>query len=275
MRVLAILAAYNEERFIAACLTHLIAQGVDVYLIDNSSADRTVGIAEGFLHRGLIGIETVPRHGVYSWKPLLKRKEELASTLDYDWFIHADPDEIRLSPDPEKTLVQALADADAAGYNAANFTEFVFLPTRESPDHDHPRFQETMRWYYPHVPRAAPSQVKAWKRQAERVSLAATGGHIVAFPGLRLYPKSFPMRHYIFLSVEHALEKWVHRRYDPAEVAAGWHRARAAIRPEQIMLPSERDIRYYVSDDRLDASDPLETHPFFIDVLAELKSRGT
>jgi hypothetical protein len=46
MRVVAILAAYNEERFIAGCLEHLIEQGVDAYLIDNESTDRTVDATE-------------------------------------------------------------------------------------------------------------------------------------------------------------------------------------------------------------------------------------
>ena len=31
------------------------------------------------------------------------------------------------------------------GYNAVDFLEFTFVPTREHPDHDHPRYQETMR----------------------------------------------------------------------------------------------------------------------------------
>jgi glycosyltransferase involved in cell wall biosynthesis len=45
MRVIALLAAYNEERFIAGCIEHLFQQSVDVYLIDNSSTDNTVTIA--------------------------------------------------------------------------------------------------------------------------------------------------------------------------------------------------------------------------------------
>lgn len=274
MRVVALLAVYNEERFIFACLAHLIRQGVDVYLIDNSSTDRTVAFAEQFLHRGLIGIETAPRYGVYSWRPLLERKEELATTLDYDWFLHVDADEFRLPPGSNKRLVDALGDVDDAGYNAANFIEFVFLPTQESPEHEHADFQKTMRWYYPFVPRSFPSRLNAWKRQSERIDLASSGGHKVTFSGLRMYPLSFPMRHYLFLSVEHAIQKWVHRRYDQAEVAAGWHRARAALRAEAITLPSQRDMRYYSSDDQLDASNPLEMHPMFVSVLDELDRRG-
>lgn len=46
MRVIGIIAAYNEERVIRACLEHDIAQGIELYLIDNDSTDRTVAIAQ-------------------------------------------------------------------------------------------------------------------------------------------------------------------------------------------------------------------------------------
>jgi GT2 family glycosyltransferase len=85
VRVVAILATHNEERFIAGCLEHLIGQGVEVYLIDNCSTDRTVEIAGRYLGRGLIDIETFPRaEGVYKWRSILERKEQLATTLEAD-----------------------------------------------------------------------------------------------------------------------------------------------------------------------------------------------
>ena len=56
IRVIALLASYNEERFIAG-------QGLQVYLIDNESTDNTVAIAERYAGRGLIRIETLPRAG--------------------------------------------------------------------------------------------------------------------------------------------------------------------------------------------------------------------
>ncbi|HMB42789.1 MAG TPA: glycosyltransferase family A protein, partial [Luteimonas sp.] len=45
-RVIAVLAVRNEERFLAACLENLFRQGVQVYLCDNQSTDRTVEVAE-------------------------------------------------------------------------------------------------------------------------------------------------------------------------------------------------------------------------------------
>ena len=77
------------------------------------------------------------------------------------------------------------------------------------------------------------------------------------------------MRHYLFLSREHALRKYVERVYDPDEVERGWHRRRAALRAEDIELVSESELRLYVSDADLDPSDPWSEHPLFAGVQLE------
>lgn len=262
MRVVAILAAHNEERFIDGCLSHLAVQGVESYLIDNDSTDATREIAERHRGAGLVGIERMPRHGVYSWRAILERKAEIAAELTADWYIHADLDEVRLPPPGAGTLAEALAAADAEGANAVNFQEFTFVPTQEEPDHDHPRYAETMRRYYPFLP-SFPHRLNAWKRQPGPVSFARSGGHRIEFPGVRMHPVSFPMRHYLFLSVAHAVEKFVQRVYDPVELAKGYHRARASLRADSIRLPSREELREYRGDDTLDASEPLTRHPSF------------
>lgn len=260
VRVVALLATHNEERFITNCLEHLIGQGVEVYLIDNCSTDRTVEIAERYLGRGLIDIETFPRaEGVYKWRAILERKEQLATTLEADWFMHVDADEIRLPPRSARTLAQSFAEVEAQGYNAVNFLEFTFVPTREAPEHDHPHFQQTMRWYYPFLP-SFPHRLNAWKQQPEQVELARLGGHKVRFPGLRMYPESFKMRHYLFLDVPHAISKYVSRSYDAAEVQKGWHGWRARLIAEKIELPSQKEMLLYTSDDELDPSNPRTQH---------------
>lgn len=273
MRVIALLATYNEERFIAGCLDHLIGQGVQVYVIDNESTDRTREIAESYVGRGVVGIETMPRDGVYRWKPILRRKEELAEELDADWFVHLDADEIRLPPRAGISLADAFADVDEQGDNAVNFAEFTFLPTREEPDHDHDRFQSTMRWYYPYKT-GTPHGLKAWKRpesrsrrllpglkpRRNRAELAWSGGHRIRFRGMRVHPQSFPMRHYLFLSLPHAIEKYVDRQYDATEVRSGWHQWRARITTDSLKLPSRSELRAYEGDSRLDPSEPRMEH---------------
>lgn len=273
VRVIALLATYNEERFITGCLDHLIGQGLSVYLIDNESSDRTTELAAPYLDRGLIGIESMPRDGVYRWASILRRKEELAESLDGDWYVHLDADEIRLAPRAGITLADAFAEVDGKGYNVVNFTEFTFIPTREEPDHDRPDFQQTMRWYYPYKT-GTPHGLKAWRRPPARnprrlrwpwrggntAELAWSGGHRIRFPGMRIYPESFPMRHYLFLSIPHAIEKYVERRYDADEIRSGWHQWRARIRAEDVRLPSQAELRRYEGDATLDPSDPRMEH---------------
>jgi glycosyltransferase involved in cell wall biosynthesis len=273
MRIVAILAAYNEERFIGPCLENLFHQGLEAYLLDNGSRDQTVEIADSYRHSGLIDIETIPHGAVFDWKGLLERKDQLARTLQADWFVHMDPDEIRLPPRSDTTLAQAFADADKQGYNAVNFLEFAFTPTRESPDHDHPNFQQTMRWYYPFLP-SFPHRLNAWKKQPTPVQLAASAGHQVKFPGLRMYPESFPMRHYLLLSKAHAIRKYVQRPYDPVQVAKGWDVWRSRLTPDMIELPSEMELRTYVSDDRLDASHPRTQH-YLAELVLKAKGAGS
>jgi glycosyltransferase involved in cell wall biosynthesis len=258
VRVVAIIAAHDEERMMGACLEHLFEQGVRAYLIDHGSTDRTTAVAERYLGRGLIGIETVPHEGTFRLRAQLERKERLAAELDADWLIHQDVDEFRISRG-RRRLVEALAEVDRSGFNAVNFLEFAFIPTRESPDHDHVHFTRTMRWYYPFLPQF-PHRLNAWKRQEEPVRLAWSGGHRVSFPDLRMAPGSLGIRHYLCLSASHALRKFSGRRYEPAELAAGWHRWRASLTPERLILPSKRELRTYVSDDRLDASNARRRH---------------
>jgi hypothetical protein len=259
MRLVALLAVYNEERFIRACLEHLIGQGAEVYVIDNQSTDRTAAIAAEYAGRGLAGLETLPRAGAFSLRAQLARKEQLAAELQADWFLHADADEFHVSPIPGQTLMTALAEADRAGCNAVNFLEFTFTPTREAPDHDHSDFRATMRWYYPFLP-SYPHRLNAWRQPRAGVDLQSTGGHEVRFAGRRMLPRSLYMRHYLCLSAAHAAEKYAARAFDAAEVAADLHTWRARLRPERIQFPSERELRRYTSDAALDGSRPRRRH---------------
>lgn len=262
-RVVAIIATYNEERFIGGCLEHLFANGVEAYLCDNESTDRTVEIATRYSGRGLRGIETLPRDGTYRWRQILARKQQLAEELDADWFLHLDADEIPQSTRCGQSLADAIGEADAGGYNAIEFRELTFVATQESPDHDHPEFRRTMRWYYPFapvrlffIPRL--HLVRGWKAQP-RVDLVSTGGHQAKFPRRRISPRPHFLRHYLILSREHMLRKYVHRQYDAGEVQDGWHGWRARLTPDSIRLPSQAELRFAADDGDLDTSSPRRT----------------
>lgn len=268
LRIVAMLQVYNERRFLAGCIEHLHEQGVGVYVIDNQSTDDTLAIAERYLGRGVIGIETLRRDGVFALRAQCRRQEELASTLDADWLIHHDADEVRVSPRRGQTLAEAITEVDEAGFNAVNFLEFTFVPTREYPDHDHPAFRSTMRWYYPFLPRF-PHRCNAWKMQDSPVDLATEAGHVVRFPGLRMAPMSLFMRHYLCLSRAHAVEKFVARRFAADELGEGWFGWRDRIAEDDLEFPSVTDLRFFAGDHLLDPTGPRTHHVFDAAALGE------
>ena len=75
-----------------------------------------------------------------------------------------------------------------------------------------------------------------------------------------MYPESFPMKHYLFLSVAHAAEKYVERNFDPDEIAAGWHGWRNCLAQSDIALPGKSELRVARSDADLDPSEPRKRH---------------
>lgn len=264
-RVTALITAFNEERVLAATLEHLLAQGVDVHLVDNQSTDRTREIAESFLGRGVIGIETLARDGSYDKPAVLRNAERRIRKLPGDWFILQDADEIRLPPAPYATLAEAFQAVEDAGCNAVDFDEFVFVPTLQAPDHEHGDFRATMRHYY-YFRRGRRHRVTAWKRGWMKARLLRRAGHEVEFWGRRIFPTRFPMRHYLCLSRAHAEQKYCRRSWSEAGQARGWHRGRVGLRPDDIRLPDEAQLMEAEAGQPLDTSKPLSEHLLFAPV---------
>lgn len=227
-RVVALVAAYNEEDVIEPLLRHTIKQGVEVFLLDYWSTDRTAERAAKFLGRGVTGIAKFPETGplpTYDLYQVLKRKEELAHQIEADWFIHLDADEIRESPWPGLTIREALYRVQTEGFNAVNHACLTFHPTGGQYREDSPlppqfpyfEFGTRMDHF---------CQVRAWKRQPVPVQFAESGGHDVCFPGRRVYPFRFLLRHYAIRSQEHGEKKVLRERlprFSPAGRQRGWH----------------------------------------------------
>jgi hypothetical protein len=279
MRAIALIATYNERRFIAPCIEHLVGQGVDVYLIDNESTDDTVQRAEPYLGHGLLAIETLPRADIFSLSSILRRKEQLSADLEADWFIVQDADEFRTAPTTGHTLVEALHHVDCAGFNAVEFTEFSFMPTIEAPDHDHPLFQETLLSYYAFIPRQQ-HRITAFKKQPMPVDLVVDAGHRATFDGRRVWPEPFQQRHYLCLSRAHAGEKYLGRVRTAVESGRGWGGWRNTVAAytepaavDLLELPTARQLRSYNPDDRLDDPEPRGSHLWMETWAARIRER--
>jgi hypothetical protein len=230
--VVAIVAAYNEEDIVGQVVRALIAEGVQVYFIDNASTDRTVQEVEPHLGRGVIAIEQLSTgsgsgaaaDSLFRWETILRRKEALGQTLAADWFIHHDADEFRESPWRAMTLRDAIHQVDAAGFNAIDFEVFNFPPTMAAlpPEVD---VREAFTRYEP--PQEFDRlQIKCWKKTDQPVDLVASGGHDATFPDRRVFPIRFLLRHYPIRGQAHGERKILRDRrprFAPEERARHWH----------------------------------------------------
>jgi hypothetical protein len=241
-KVVAIVAAFNEADVIETVLEHLIAQGVLVYLMDNYSTDDTLARASAYLGRGLIGIELSPLRdtGTFDLEKVLQRIEHLATTLEADWFIEYDADEIRRSPFRGVSLRSALYAVDRAGYNAVDFTVLNFRPTDDGFVTGTP-----LESYFTHFDFGGTPdhlrQRKAWKNTGRTPYLLERGGHDVLFAGRKLYPYKFLNKHYPVRSQAHGERKILRERgprYSPRERALRkWHIHYEASETQRFLRP--------------------------------------
>jgi hypothetical protein len=246
--VTAIVCTFNEADVIQHTLDYLTGQGIRVIVLDNWSTDSTVEKARQFAGRGLVRVEQFPATGptgTYDWHRLLSRVEEIATEEQTDWVIHHDADEIRQSPWPELDLRSALYQVDLDGYNCIDHICANFQATAESeaagacvPDaFQHFEFGKRPGHFL---------QKKAWKKQPARVALADSGGHDVNFPGRRVYPLRFLLRHYPIRSQEHGQRKVIAERlarFNPDErESRGWHSHYDALRGADNFLRNPAEL---------------------------------
>jgi glycosyl transferase family 2 len=225
--VVAIIAAYNEADVIEHVVSDLIDQGIHIYFLDDGSTDGTVAAVERHLGRGVLGIERLNQDAVpapFDWERILLRKSQLASELDASWFIHHDADEFRESPWPHLSLIEAIRHVDALGYNAIDFAGLEFWPVD-----DRFRAGDDVRDAFTFYSELAPYdrvQIRCWKKTADRVDLASSGGHEVRFSGRKIFPGRFILRHYPIRGQAHGERKVFQERrtrFVTQERARGWH----------------------------------------------------
>jgi glycosyltransferase involved in cell wall biosynthesis len=224
-RAVAIVCLRNEELYVRRCLESLLAEGLEVFVIDHASSDRTVEIAGEYVGRGVIDVQPLPFGGHYALAEVLRAKRAVLGRLPHDWVVHVDADEW-LQARAAEPLCDLLARADRAGCNCVNFDEFVFVPVGEEDFRGRPHHLE-MRWYYFFEPMPA-RLLRAWKRTAG-LSNHASGGHTLTGE-TRVWPISQNMLHYVCLSRLHFEDKYLRRQYPAEELARDWHRNREVIK---------------------------------------------
>ena len=251
-RVTAIMTAYNESDIIEPSIRKLVKGGVEVYVIDNWSNDGTYEIAKNLESEGVVrGVERWPTEGPARYDHLeqkLRRVGALASSLDSDWFIHHDVDEVRSAPWKGVSLRDGLQRVDSQGFNAVDHTVVLFPPVDNgySAGADFERHFRHFKFGL-HSP-----QVRAWKNVGRPVDLAETAGHAVSFDGRKAYPYKFLLKHYPIRSESHGARK-IHcdrlPRYDPEERARGWHTQYEHLAKSATLLCKVEDLQPFDADD--------------------------
>jgi glycosyltransferase involved in cell wall biosynthesis len=260
MLVTAVLCIRNEAVYLANCLRHLVRNGVRFAIIDHGSTD---GSAEIYRHREfaahLVAAIDLPFRGEFSLAEQLRQKLALVETIDSDWIIHLDADEVMHSDRPGETLREAVLRYDAEGWNVVNFDEFVFLPVEHDYERDAAGDQRMDLYYFfePHSPRL----MRAW-RKAGRFSSVESGGHVLVGPDLRVAPNHLSLRHYIFRDQEHAATKYRDRTFAPGDTARGWHSNRINQRQASFAFPAPSALKRlaFPADRNLDRSEPWPCH---------------
>ena len=231
----------NEADILPHTLRHLHEQGCSVHVIDGWSTDGSYEYAEGSRLWNAatplepqVSVERFPADGpdpIQNCTAILNRIEHLAESSDADWILYSDADEWRRAPgklrfvndhggdyDAGDKLINAVTRIDYAGWNAIDFRVFQFYCTdlrwNTFADyasvgggvHDHRVSPEDFFRYYDEADCISriPNR-KLWKNVG-RVCLGG-GGHEVMFPGMRVYPQKFTMKHYPFRTPAQAKAK--------------------------------------------------------------------
>ena len=226
--VLVVVTTYNEADVIEQLLERLTTGGIRVHVIDNWSNDATPDVLERFAAGRAVTWERFPSSGStghFELERLLSRVEEVANDSGADWVIHHDADEIRESPWPGVPLIDALWAVEQWGYNCIDHTVFNFRPVDNSwsPGDD---LATSFAWGEFGDTPADYLQIKGWKPQPTRLTMASNAGHQVNFDGRRVFPYKFLLRHYSIRSQEHGERKILRERqprWSPEERAKGWH----------------------------------------------------
>src|SRR5687767_1652535 len=225
-RVVAFMAAYNEEDIIVQSIRKWTDQGIAVHILENWSTDSTYELVKELTNQLPVTLERFPADGpskYFEWEAMLERIEALSKEIKADWFVRRGADEVLVSPWPELSYKDALYRVDRAGFNCVDHTVIEFHPVDDG-------FQMGMdhEAYFRHfdfnnLPHGAR---KAWKNVGQTISTIASGGHDVVFEGRRVYPFKFLIKHYSLRSQRQAEKKvFAERkaRWNPNERAKGWH----------------------------------------------------
>jgi glycosyltransferase involved in cell wall biosynthesis len=224
--IAAIIHVFNEVDILEIVARYLRDQGIDVHLIDNWSTDGSYELGQKLARIGICSrISRFPDKPSeqYEWSRQLEHTAGYAASLEADWIMHYDADEIRCSPWQNISLSNAIDFVDSLNYTAIDFSVINFLFTDEAAA-EMSALEGLRSFEWGRHP-AYFQQVKTWKNLSI-VDLASSGGHDVQFEGRRIYPLKFLTKHYPLRSYNQANRKLYRDRFPrigKEQLEKGWH----------------------------------------------------
>jgi hypothetical protein len=205
--------------------------------------DSSVNLYAHFTPDPIILVERLPYRGFVSLWDQLEARRKIHRNLKHDWLILHSPDEILEHQLYGRSLRDAIEEADADGYNALNFNEFVFLPEPERDLRGKDYYSDILRYYF-----FAPFKNRlnrAWKNGLG-FDDQSSGGHRLSGAQLRISPVSHVLRHYIVLGYEHAVAKYLNRTFDEVDLKLGWHGNRRNFTRFNLTIPAKSEFLHFL-----------------------------
>ena len=255
----ALITLRNEEIHLPHVVEHLIAEGIEVIVLNDGSTDGTEERLESLLGNGLLEIRWRPSPDQMSLRDLLNWEASVIDEIRHDWVLHVDADEWLRTDQDRLRLIDLLNEANSSGATAVNFEEFVFTPVDTIPEGVDPR--RLMLEYYFFEP-SKQRLVRAWRRDAG-LDNRRQAGHRLDGGQLSVFPLNGVLRHYPIVTPDQGLRKYRSRRYDPTELARGWHKNRLPlIKADHIPRPDGGPLHVLDRWDSrdLDRSTPSKYH---------------
>lgn len=241
LRIIAIMMGHNCAPTLARVLQHLHQNNIEVAFIDHGSTDATSSIIKCF-HDAPV---TVTRHekfdGAYRQARQLEIKQELISTLDADWFIHLDTDEILESPREGETLRAMIERHDKTNVSVIDCDEFVFAPHDEDENYIGCDYVRQMRRYYHFNPPNRKLQ-RVFRATCDVSMWQNSGGHAISLEAGLIAEERLRHRHYIGLSLDHLRQQYLGRVFSGSELVKGWHRNRVPMATDFIVAPPREKL---------------------------------
>ena len=201
MRLVGMLPVFNSADILEDVIENILAQGVNLVVLDNGSTDDSFDICKKFAEKNLIQLRQY-RNSTFDYGLLSRILYDMALELKPDWLIRNDQDELLESGLPNITLKQAIEEIDSQGYNLIQFDVMEFFMTNND-DKSSKFLKEKLRYYSWQHDYA----YRAWKH-VPGTRVEDTLSHFPIFPEGYLYKipeRKFILRHYRFRNREQAI----------------------------------------------------------------------